>query len=128
MITSSATTKTDSETRRDKSDSRRQLHDKNSGKSSSDGHLPDESKPGKGQHKKETINKPGPSVEQMGTDHNLSVGTSKENMQLKTESDFWALYKAWAEKRCLTKFEVLERHINQLFIRGDNVVSISVAQ
>lgn len=40
---------------------------------------------------------------------------------------FWPLYKQWAEMRCYAQFEVVDRHVNQLFIRGDNVVSISVA-
>ena len=58
----------------------------------------------------------------------LPERTKTENVPLKDDSAFWELYKSWAEKRCLTSFEVLERHVNQLFIRGDNVVSVSIAQ
>lgn len=39
---------------------------------------------------------------------------------------FWPLYKKWTEVRCYSDYELIERHLNQLFIRGDNVVSISV--
>ena len=71
-------------------------------------------------------NKTGIPAEQMDT----------QDSQEKTEgvdgpakvADFWESYIAWAEKRCLSKFELLERHVNQLFIRGDNVVSVSLAQ
>ena len=52
----------------------------------------------------------------------------KEDNPSKKDNSFWDLYKDWAEKRCLTKFDILERHVNQLFIRGDNVVSVSVAE
>ena len=52
----------------------------------------------------------------------------KEDDPSKKDNSFWDLYKDWAEKRCLTKFDILERHVNQLFIRGDNVVSVSVAE
>lgn len=39
---------------------------------------------------------------------------------------FWPRYKKWTEDRCYAEYEIVERHVNQLFIRGDNVVSISV--
>jgi small nuclear ribonucleoprotein (snRNP)-like protein len=40
---------------------------------------------------------------------------------------FWPLYKKWTEARCYAEYEIITRHVNQLFIRGDNVVSISIA-
>ncbi|XP_053380309.1 U7 snRNA-associated Sm-like protein LSm11 [Mercenaria mercenaria] len=40
---------------------------------------------------------------------------------------FWPLYKKWTETRCYAEYEILSRHVNQLFIRGDNVVSVSLA-
>lgn len=40
---------------------------------------------------------------------------------------FWPLYKKWTESRCFAEYEILTRHVNQLFIRGDNVVSVSIA-
>ncbi|KAH3869996.1 zinc finger CCCH domain-containing protein 13-like [Dreissena polymorpha] len=39
---------------------------------------------------------------------------------------FWPKYKKWTEDRCYAEYEIVERHVNQLFIRGDNVVSIHV--
>ena len=68
-----------------------------------------------------------PSVEHM--DHKCdSQGRAEGASGPAKVADFWEVYKSWAEKRCLSKFELLERHVNQLFIRGDNVVSVSVAQ
>ena len=58
----------------------------------------------------------------------ITERTGKVKPPLKKDTVFWDLYKNWAEKRCLTTFEVLERHVNQLFIRGDNVVSVSIAE
>lgn len=40
---------------------------------------------------------------------------------------FWPLYMKWTEARCFAKYEMVTRHVNQLFIRGDNVVSVSIA-
>ncbi|XP_060565085.1 U7 snRNA-associated Sm-like protein LSm11 isoform X2 [Ruditapes philippinarum] len=40
---------------------------------------------------------------------------------------FWPLYKKWTENRCYSEYEIVTRHVNQLFIRGDNVVSVSIA-
>ena len=40
------------------------------------------------------------------------------------DGDFWRLYKPWAEQRCYTSYEIVQRHVNQMFLRGDNVVSI----
>ncbi|KAL4240649.1 U7 snRNA-associated Sm-like protein Lsm11 [Mactra antiquata] len=39
---------------------------------------------------------------------------------------FWPLYKTWTEMRCNSEFEIITRHVNQLFIRGENVVSVSI--
>ena len=82
-----------------------------------------------------TCNPPGMSsvkTEPRSDNANAPVGlperTKTEIVPLKDDSAFWELYKNWAEKRCLNSFEVLERHVNQLFIRGDNVVSVSIAQ
>ena len=71
-------------------------------------------------------NKPSPSVEQMNIENSQEKGEAASGTV--KVADFWESYIAWAEKRCLSKFELLERHVNQLFIRGDNVVSVSLAQ
>ena len=78
--------------------------------------------------KQETSKEPGPSALQKDTKKDSQEGVEGTSGPVKAEPDFWDLYKTWAEQRCLSKFELLERHVNQLFIRGDNVVSVSIAQ
>ena len=72
-------------------------------------------------------NKTDQSVERMDTKRDSKEKVEGASGPAKV-ADFWEVYKGWAEKRCLSKFELLERHVNQLFIRGDNVVSVSLAQ
>lgn len=45
----------------------------------------------------------------------------------KTFQPFWPIYRKWTEGRCYAEYEIVSRHVNQLFIRGDNVVSVSIA-
>ena len=52
--------------------------------------------------------------------------TSRCKKKKKHYTPFWPLYKKWAEIRCYTDYEMVTRHVNQLFIRGDNVVSVSI--
>ncbi|WAQ96124.1 LSM11-like protein [Mya arenaria] len=50
-----------------------------------------------------------------------------ESSDRTTCTQFWPLYKQWTESRCYSQYEIINRHVNQLFIRGDNVVSVSLA-
>lgn len=62
------------------------------------------------------------------SDRKTDLYRSSNKKKLKRHcSPFWPLYKEWAEMRCYAHYEIVERHVNQLFIRGDNVVSVSIA-
>jgi len=69
---------------------------------------------------------------QTSGNNSSSHGPDQSNNHSKTSSDrpgseFWSLYRKWTECRCCGKYEFVTRHVNQLFIRGDNVVSVAVA-
>ena len=52
----------------------------------------------------------------------------KKLKQKKHYTAFWPLYKKWTENRCYATYEIVSRHVNQLFVRGDNVVSVAIAK